>query len=207
MILKSYQKKAVKELLLASKKILAKNKNSASLVFKAPTGSGKTVMMQDFLKHFVENSFDENYAFLWISVNDLANQSRKSFEKNLVGSGLLFSELADIKDKILQKNEILFINWEKIRSVEKKTGEWKVLAMKDNETGENLPNYLENTHNAGTKIILIVDESHRSLNTPKAQELIQQFIKPVLQIEVSATPDSADYEAKIEVEIQDVIDE
>lgn len=79
--------------------------------------------------------------------------------------------------------------------------------MKDNETGENLPNYLENTHNAGTKIILIVDESHRSLNTPKAQDLIQNFIKPVLQIEVSATPDSVDYDEKVEVEIQDVIEE
>jgi hypothetical protein len=52
-----------------------------------------------------------------------------------------------------------------------------------------------------------VDESHRSLDTPKAQELIKNFIKPVLQIEVSATPDSKDYEQKIEVEINEVIKE
>ena len=79
--------------------------------------------------------------------------------------------------------------------------------MKDNETGENLPNYLANTHDANIKIILIVDESHRSLDTQRAQELIQNYIKPALQIEVSATPDSADYDEKIEVDIADVIEE
>lgn len=205
MKLKKYQQKAVNELLIETKKCLTKNKPTA-LVFKSPTGSGKTVMMQDFLKLFSENTFDEKYAFLWISVNDLSKQSKKSFEKNLIWSKLIFSELSDIKNKILQNNEILFINWEKIRTTDKE-GNWKVLAMKDNETEENLPNYLENTHNSGTKIILIVDESHKSLNTEKAQNLIQNYIKPALQIEVSATPDSKDYDAKVEVEIADVIEE
>jgi type I site-specific restriction-modification system R (restriction) subunit len=79
--------------------------------------------------------------------------------------------------------------------------------MKDNERDENLPTYLENTHRSKRKIILIVDESHRSLDTPKAQELIKNFIKPVLQIEVSATPDSTNYEHKIEVDIDEVIKE
>lgn len=206
MKLKKYQEKAVKELLIETKKCLAKNK-PGSLVFKSPTGSGKTVMMQDFLKLFSENTWDEKYAFLWISVNDLANQSRKSFKKNLNGSKLIFSEFSDIKNKILQENEILFINWEKIRTIDKKTWEWKVLAMKDNETWENLPNYLENTHESKIKIILIVDESHKSLNTEKAQDLIQKYIKPVLQIEVSATPDSKNYDAKVEVNIDDVIED
>jgi len=79
--------------------------------------------------------------------------------------------------------------------------------MKDNEKNENLPTYLNNTHLSGRKVILIVDESHRSLDTPKAQELIANYIKPVLQIEVSATPDSQNYEQKIEVAIEDVIKE
>ena len=30
-------------------------------------------------------------------------------------------QIKDIKDKILQKNEILFINWEKIRTTSKET--------------------------------------------------------------------------------------
>ncbi|MCP4523676.1 MAG: DEAD/DEAH box helicase family protein [Candidatus Gracilibacteria bacterium] len=207
MILKEYQKTAVKELLGASIKELNKSKEISSIVFKAPTGSGKTIMMQNFLQKFSESELKDEYCFLWISVNDLSRQSKLSFENNLEGSKLHFSHLSDVEDKELKNNEVLFINWESIRSVDKSTGEWKVLAMKDNERDENLPTYLEKTHESGRKVILIVDESHRSLDTPKAQELIKNFIKPVLQIEVSATPDSKDYEQKIEVDIDEVIKE
>ncbi len=207
MILKEYQKTAIKELLWASIKELNKEKELSSIVFKAPTGSGKTIMMQNFLKNFSESELKDEYCFLWISVNDLSNQSKLSFEKNLEWTSLHFSHLSDIEDKEIKNNEVLFINWESIRTVNKATWEWKVLAMKDNERDENLPTYLRNTHDAWRKVILIVDESHRSLDTPKAQELIKNFIKPVLQIEVSATPDSKDYEQKIEVSIDDVIAE
>lgn len=207
MILKEYQKTAVKELLWASIKELNKNKWLSSIVFKAPTWSWKTIMMQNFLQSFSESELKDEYAFIWISVNDLSRQSKLSFEKNLEWTKLHFSNLSDIEDKELKNNEILFINWESIRSIDKSSWEWKVLAMKDNERNENLPIYLENTHLTWRKIILIIDESHRSLDTPKAQELIKNFIKPVLQIEVSATPDSNNYEQKIEVQIDDVISE
>ena len=207
MILKEYQKTAVKELLWASIKELNKNREISSIVFKAPTWSWKTIMMQNFLQKFSESELKDEYCFLWISVNDLSRQSKLSFENNLEWSKLHFSHLSDVEDKELKNNEVLFINWESIRSVDKSTWEWKVLAMKDNERDENLPTYLEKTHESWRKVILIVDESHRSLDTPKAQELIKNFIKPVLQIEVSATPDSKDYEQKIEVNIDEVIKE
>ncbi len=208
MLLKEYQKTAVKEILSACVKELNKARDKgSSIVFKAPTGSGKTIMMQNFLRDFSSTPLRDDFAFIWISVNDLSRQSKASFEKNLEWTKLIFSEIWDIKDKILQKNEILFINWESIRSISKETWEWKVLAMKDNEKDENLPIYLQNSHEAWIKIILIVDESQRSLDTPKAQELIKNYIKPILQIEVSATPDSQGYSHKIEVDIQDVIKE
>lgn len=189
MLLKNYQEKRVQELYSTTMRLLA-GTDSRSIVFKAPTGSGKTVMMQEYLRRFADTPQDREYAFIWISVNDLSRQSKRSFERNLAGSSLHFSELSDITDRELKKNEILFINWESIRSIDRSTGDWKVLAMKDNERDENLPIYLANTHDAGRGIILIVDESHRSLATPKAQELILTYIKPQIQIEVSATPDS-----------------
>ncbi len=208
MILKEYQKTAVSELLSATIKILNKNENQTkSLVFKAPTGSGKTVMMQDFLKILTESREQAEICFIWISVNDLSAQSKRSFERNLLGSKLRFSELSDIQDKELKAKEILFINREKIRTIDKASGDRKVKAMKDNERNENLPTYLANTHEAGRKLILIVDESHRSLDTVKAQDLILNYIKPTIQIEVSATPDSKDYETRVEVNIDDVIAE
>lgn len=205
MLLKNYQEKRVQELISTTLRLVSES-GSKSIVFKAPTGSGKTVMMQEYLRRLADTPMSQEYAFVWISVNDLSRQSKKSFEKNLAGSALHFSELSDITDRELKKNEILFINWESIKSVDRTTGEWKVLAMKDNERDENLPAYLSNTHDAGRGIILIVDESHRSLATPKAQELIMNYIKPKIQIEVSATPDSADYDAKIETKIEEVIE-
>lgn len=78
--------------------------------------------------------------------------------------------------------------------------------MKDNERDENLPTYLQNTHDSGRHVILIVDESHKSLTTPKAQELILNYIKPKIQLEISATPDSANYHAMIETSISEVIE-
>lgn len=220
MLLKNYQKQATKELLSASIKELNKSISSTpfsiggkgwdrgiSIVFKALTWSWKTVVMQNFLRDLSESNLKDEFAFLWISVNDLSKQSKQSFEKNMIWSKLKFSTLSDIQDKEIKNNEILFINWESIRSIDKQSWEWKVLAMKDNEKDENLPIYLKNTHKNTRKIILIVDESHKSLDTPKAQELIMNYIKPILQIEVSATPDSKDYNQKVEINIDDVISE
>lgn len=208
--LKDYQEEAVKELLEASEGILKKVETISALtkcytlVFKAPTWSGKTVMMQQYLKDFAD--LDRiDCAFIWISVNNLALQSKASFEKNMSGSKLSFATLDDIQDKVLDKNQILFINWESINTTDKATGENKNIAMRDNETGKNLPNYLKNTHNEGRKIVLIVDESHIALNSKKSQGLIQEYFKPMMQIEVSATPDSTGYNQCIEVEIDKVI--
>ncbi|OIO76087.1 hypothetical protein AUJ87_03540 [Candidatus Gracilibacteria bacterium CG1_02_38_174] len=205
MILKNYQEKHVQELFNTTLRLIS-DEGAKSIVFKAPTGSGKTIMMQEYLRRLAETPQDREFAFVWISVNDLSRQSKRSFERNLAGSPLHFSELSDITDRELKKNEILFINWESIRSIDRATGEWKVLAMKDNERDENLPTYLANTHEAGREVILIVDESHRSLATSKAQELIMNYIKPKLQIEVSATPDSVGYDAKVETKIEEVIE-
>jgi hypothetical protein len=80
-------------------------------------------------------------------VSDLARQSKKNFQKNLQGSKLIFSELSDVQDKLLRQNEVLFINREALKQKNKTTGEWKVLAMRDNERNENLPTYLKNAHN------------------------------------------------------------
>jgi hypothetical protein len=82
-----------------------------------------------------------------ISVSDLARQSKKNFQKNLQGSKLIFSELSDIQDRVPRQNEVLFINREALKQKNKTTGEWKVLAMRDNERNENLPTYLKNAHN------------------------------------------------------------
>ena len=204
--LKNYQKNAVDELLQETVKLLKKSNNSQSIVLQSPTGSGKTIMMQEFLLQFTNHSLWE-YAFVRISIGDIASQSKKSFEKNLSGSVLQFVELVDIQDNTLKQNQVLFLNREALKQKDKGTWQRKVLAMRDNERNENLPTYLENAHKEWRKIILIIDESHLSLDTEKAQEIISQYIKPTIQIEVSATPDTKDPDKRIKVNIDDVIKE
>ncbi len=120
LVLKQYQKDKISEMKFDFLKLLQQEKPS-SIVFDAPTGSGKTIMMQEFLKQVAEIPKNRNLAFVWISVSDLSNQSKESFERNLEGSKLIFSELKDIKGKTLRENEILFINWEKIKSKDNTT--------------------------------------------------------------------------------------
>jgi type III restriction enzyme len=57
----------------------------------------------------------------------------------------------------------------------------------ENESDWNLQNVVANTKEEGRKIILIIDESHRTARAIKAQEVIEE-ICPILTIEVTATP-------------------
>ncbi len=66
MILKEYQEKAIKDLIKDSEGLL--RHRGKKLVFKAPTGSGKTIMAAEFLKQFILKKFSkEQYSFIWIA--------------------------------------------------------------------------------------------------------------------------------------------
>jgi type III restriction enzyme len=54
MQLKTYQENTIDELLGKAKKLL-KYSGEKKLVFKSPTGSGKTIMMPEFLKQLVDD--------------------------------------------------------------------------------------------------------------------------------------------------------
>ena len=61
-ILKNYQKKAVDELSDIFKN--SQDENNFKVIFKSPTGSGKTLMVTEFLKNiFLDSNY--NVAVLW----------------------------------------------------------------------------------------------------------------------------------------------
>ena len=64
-------------------------------------------------------------------------------------------------------NEIVVVNWEKLRSKDNKTGEWKNILMKDKET-TNFRELLRNTKEENTKVIMIIDESHSNSTSDRA---------------------------------------
>ncbi|MGB9762452.1 MAG: DEAD/DEAH box helicase family protein, partial [Minisyncoccia bacterium] len=80
MQLKIYQKNAIDELLAKAKKLLSLN-GGKKLVFKAPTGSGKTIMMAEFLKQLVDDrEVSQSLGFIWAAPHKLHIQSREKLE-------------------------------------------------------------------------------------------------------------------------------
>ena len=69
MKLKDYQEIAIKDLLEKAKKLLVVS-GSKKLVFKAPAGSGKTIMMAEFLKRLVDDREVKNHSVLFGRLRD-----------------------------------------------------------------------------------------------------------------------------------------
>lgn len=195
--LKEYQNTAIDKL-LETTRILLDKEDSRVCVLKAPTGSGKTLIMAQYLLNLAQENPDKNLAFIWISAHNLHKQSREKIEKYLDSSVYRFSYLEEMQDNEIKQNEILFVNWEELTKKDSKTGEFSNIFMRDNESERNLPTFVNNAKEEGREIVLIIDESHYYYWGKNSQELAETIIKPKLTIEVSATP-------KIEVSADDII--
>lgn len=207
--LKNYQIEAINQLMAFTNLYLSTTKNE-TIVFQSPTGSGKTITMSRYILELTEKSA-EDLCFLWISIGkgDLQVQSYKSVKKEIGDSiecSLLEDEFFGSRD-IINQNEVVFVNWEKIRTKDRKTNEFKNTLMKEWEQN-NFPTILKNTHSS-RKIILIIDESHSSATTERAMEIRDEIICPNLTIEMSATPvfTAENINARVVVEPTDVINE
>lgn len=176
-----YQEKYIKKIAVTAIELLEdKYQEDNTIVFQAPTGSGKTYMISQTLTKIVKES-KESYSFIWISVNTLHEQSRQNLLRYLEDERLLDCiSIDEIQNKTIEENEIVFFNWDSLIK------ENNIFRM-DNESDWNLQNVVANTKEEGRKIILIIDESHRTARAIRAQEVIEE-IGPTLTIEVTATP-------------------
>jgi len=194
--LKDYQQKAVDSLAEKVFGFLKSTKEDRkTAVLQAPSGSGKTIMMASFIESLIainkEESLQEDFTFVWLSIGkgDLHNQSKRSLEKVFMGFPVVQSVDSIYGTSVaeLTKDSVTVVNWEKIRSKDGKTQEWKNIVMKDDDY-TNFREILENTtKTAKRKIILIIDESHSHTNAERGKEIID-LIDPSITIEVSATP-------------------
>ena len=180
-VLKPYQDDAVSELYAHAVSLLQKAGNKV-MVFRAPTGSGKTIMVAEFLRKLVtENTTGLSLSFIWAAPRQLHGQSKEKLESYYSESkALRCSFFEDLSDKNIGENEILFLNWE---SINKKDN----IYIRENENDLNLSSILENTRDQGRQLILVIDESHFSNDTEKAKGL-KNMMNPKLTIETSATP-------------------
>jgi len=176
-----YQENAVQKLVEKTNDLLSISANR-TIVFKAPTGSGKTVMMAEYLKNLVHyRTDDKTFSFLWAAPRSLHTQSKEKLEKLYYDSkALKCSFFEDLTDRMIGENEILFLNWEKINQADN-------IYIRENEQEFNLENILFRTKDEGRILILIIDESHHTAGAENTRNLIN-LINAKVTIEVSATP-------------------
>lgn len=195
-----YQKKYISKLVNTAKELLTDEyRDCATIVFKAPTGSGKTYMVSQALSQMVKDNPGIAFSFIWISVNSLHEQSHNSLSRYFEDEQLLECiSNTDLNDNTIEQNQIMFINWE---SINKENSLFRV----DNEQNWNLQTVVENTKDIGNTIVLLIDESHRNAGTDKSKELID-IIGPKLIIEITATPKNSSG-TLIDIPLKEVIDE
>ncbi len=185
--LKTYQQEAVEGLVKDTFKLLKAPGARHKIVFKAPTGAGKTVTMAAYLNRLCEELPDKldishrQVAFIWIAPNQLHLQSFNAL-KNYFAElrSIKPMEFEEITDGRIKPNEVLFLNWQKI------SGKGRIYTT-ENEAEKTLIGYINQARLNDTEIILILDEEHLFSGAPAAIQITQQIFAKI-EISVSATP-------------------
>ena len=202
--LKDYQKEAVDQLVTKCQTQLAKaerNNETRSCLLEAPTGSGKTIMMGEFIKRFTGPKFTKQIAFLWLAPNKLQDQSYEKIKNQLSGTEIKCIRPEELKGASkIGKNQILFLNWASINRDNNRL-------RAGNERAIDLNTIAKNTKSK-YKIISIIDEGHNTASgnkTKKAREIIDSH----LEILVTATAGQLRNECNdyVSVDSDDPVDE
>ena len=186
-----FQEKAVIKLI----DLTSKKDSKQTIIMKAPTGSGKTIILIDYVDTYLTN-VSANTAFIWLcpGKGNLEEQSREKMMK--FAPGRTTQNLFDALLNGFTPGSTTFINWELVT----KRGN---TAIRDSER-KNLFDRIADAHRAGVEFIVIIDEEH-SNNTAKAKTIIDAFASKNI-VRVSATAiENKRYEF-FEIDEVDVID-
>lgn len=185
----SYQIDAVNELANKTIKLLSESGSRKKLVFKAPTGSGKTIMASLAIDE-LKTRFDEEgqkVAFIWIAPNKLHQQSylrmKSYFSETCSLHPIVYDEMDHSNNGFIKEGEIFFVNWE---SINKENN----VIVRDTENSSSLYDIVQRTQEEqGMSIIVVIDEEHFFAGrNAKQSENVLQKINPKVEIRISATP-------------------
>ena len=207
--LKIYQRKAVNELKRKVVDMLNQEEDRQKLVFKAPTGSGKTVMTSALLDELTRELPDSGecaytrVAWVWIAPNKLHQQSYRSMRNFFSETRSLRPVMFDECDHLegLKPGDVLFLNWESINKD-------NALLIRDNEQNRTLFELLRSTRiKQHTPIVVIIDEEHMfgGQNAVKSEKLLKS-INPKIELRISATPVTPSFQV-VEVRRNEVVAE
>lgn len=189
-----YQQKAVHDLVEKTIELLCLSGQRKTLIFKAPTGAGKTVMASQMLNDLTEELQSrgdcpyQQVAYIWIAPNKLHQQSYFKMKDFFCETHLLrpvmYDEL-DQREGYIRPGEILFVNWESINKE-------KNVMVRDSEQSMSIYEITRRTQEEqGLPIVVVIDEEHLfwSKSADKSAKVLQQ-INPKVEIRISATPKS-----------------
>ena len=167
-----FQKKAVTELA----DMLGNPKSKEVIKLKAPTGSGKTIILLSLIENYLSDH--PNTSFIWFcpGEGDLEVQSMQKMKLYLPQFSAF--TLSEALVEGFTAGSVTFINWELVTKKGNK-------ALTNSET-RNLFDAIRIAHLEGRKFIIIIDEEH-SNDTKKANNIINAF-SPIHIIRASATP-------------------
>ncbi len=185
-----FQEQAVLKLL----DITTDSRSKQTVVMKAPTGAGKTIILIDFIEEYL-TKINSRTAFIWLcpGKGDLEEQSRQKMRK--FAPHRHTQNLFDSLQNGFDAESTTFINWELVT----KKGN---TAIRDSER-KNLFDRIADAHRSGIDFIVIIDEEH-SNNTSKAKAIIDAFAAK-RTIRVSATAEENKRFEYFEIDEVDVI--
>lgn len=205
-----YQQKYVRKLVDEIIDLLRLNGHRRTLIFKAPTGSGKTVMASQMLADLTEelqsrgDSPYQQVAYIWIAPNKLHQQSyfkmKSYFTETRLLKPVMYDEI-DQSEGTIKAGEILFVNWESINKE-------KNVMVRDSEQNASLYEITRRTQEEqGLPIVVVIDEEHLfwSKSADKSAKVLQK-INPKVEVRISATPKS-NSDHKVTVSREEVIKE
>ncbi len=205
-----YQQRAVHDLVEKTIELLCLTGHRKQLVFKAPTGAGKTMMASLMLNELTEELQSrgdcpyQRVAYVWIAPNKLHQQSyfkmKEFFGETHLLRPVMYDEL-DQSDGYIHSGEILFVNWESINKE-------KNVMVRESEQNLSVFEIARRTQEEqGVPIVVVIDEEHLfwSKTADKSKKVLEQMM-PKVEIRISATPKThSDYTVVIPRE--KVIDE
>lgn len=205
-----YQQKYVRQLVDMTIDLLRLSGHRKTLIFKAPTGSGKTVMASQMLADLTEelqsrgDSPYQQVAFIWIAPNKLHQQSyfkmKNYFTETRLLKPVMYDEI-DQSEGTIKAGEILFVNWESINKE-------KNVMVRDSEQNASLYEITRRTQEEqGLPIVVVIDEEHLfwSKSADKSAKVLQK-INPKVEIRISATP-KTNSDHKVTVSREEVVKE
>jgi len=211
MKLKNYQEKNIERLVDLVFEQLDIDGMRRKIVFQAPTGAGKTVMMTEAMCRIHETIADNDcqynrVAFVWIAPNALHIQSYMSM-KNAMSetkrlSPIIYDEMDLGCDGYIKPGEVLFVNWQSINKE-------KNVMVRGSEQVASIYDIFERTtiaHNI--PIVCIIDEEHMFAGEKaKQSEKVLSRMNPKLEVRISATPQTLQPDAFIKIDRTQVINE